>query len=82
MKTLQKFPPGFKFVPTELELLHYLRSKVNGEKTGYEDKVPLKYVKLYNIEDPGVLFENTNEDVVYVFTKLRKVAENGSRYGH
>ncbi|KAL3510401.1 hypothetical protein ACH5RR_029802 [Cinchona calisaya] len=75
---MPKYPPGYKFAPSELELLSYLRYKTINEKNDDEDKVPLKFVDIHKVTDPGVLFKNTKEDSVYIFTQFRKVSQNGT----
>ncbi|KAL3510397.1 hypothetical protein ACH5RR_029798 [Cinchona calisaya] len=78
MKPIRKYPSGYKFAPTEQELLFYLRYKANHERNDDEEKVPLKFVDIHKVTDPGVLFKNTEEDSVYIFTEFRKVSQDGT----
>ncbi|KAL3510396.1 hypothetical protein ACH5RR_029797 [Cinchona calisaya] len=78
MKPLRKYPPEYKFAPSEQDLLFYLPRKVNNAENDDEEKVPLKFVDIYEITDPGLLFEDTEEDLVYIFTQFRRVSQDGT----
>lgn len=74
-----KFPVGFRFRPTEVELLKYLRCKVLGEPLPC-DNVIKDNVDVYNLRDLQKLFEGFDgRDIVYVFTKLKRVCKAGGK---
>ncbi|KAI5676275.1 hypothetical protein M9H77_07225 [Catharanthus roseus] len=72
-----RIPFGYSFKPKDHELITYLFCKANGETLPCEQ--PIKEVDLYNMIDPGKLFQRTQDNNVYVFTKVKKVVENGKR---
>ncbi|KAL3502093.1 hypothetical protein ACH5RR_036542 [Cinchona calisaya] len=82
MNPLQNLPLGFRFKPTNPELLMYLQCKVNDVKATEERRclVALKEIDIYEFENPNDLFKNnTDEEVVYVFTKFKKIGLHGKR---
>jgi hypothetical protein len=72
-------PLGFKyrFAPEDHELIAYLSCKANGKPLPSEGVI--KEIDLYRMNDPGKLFQGSQEDIVYVFTRVKKVSENGKR---
>lgn len=61
---------GFRFVPTDEELLfYYLQRKVNGES------LPSDVVtdcNIYGGKEPWKIFDKNSNETFYVFSKLRK----------
>ncbi|KAL6210942.1 hypothetical protein ACLB2K_016171 [Fragaria x ananassa] len=76
-------PSGFKFLPTDQELLgYYLLNKVLGKPFKYDSRVMIE-LNLYK-EEPWDLWNrfgaprlNQGEDL-YIFTELKKKSNNGS----
>ncbi|KAK9944786.1 hypothetical protein M0R45_010336 [Rubus argutus] len=76
-------PSGFKFLPTNQEILgYYLLNKVCGKPFKYDSRVMNEY-NIYEIDpfDLWIKFGgprlNQSEDL-YFFTQLKKVSDNGS----
>ena len=70
-------PVGYIFDPTERELMYYLLRKAIGQPLPCNDAVI--ECDLYGQVEPMDLFAGSEEEVVYVFTKLKKKSENSSR---
>ncbi|OMO69178.1 No apical meristem (NAM) protein [Corchorus capsularis] len=74
-----QLPPGFRFRPTEEQLLHgYLLKKVRGEA------LPCDIVtdcEIYGERDkePWKIFDENSTEKFYVFTQLKKKNPNGKR---
>ncbi|OMO72482.1 No apical meristem (NAM) protein [Corchorus capsularis] len=71
-----QLPPGFRFMPTEEQLLHgYLLKKVKGEA------LPCDIVTDCDIygdgKEPWKIFGENSTEKFYVFAKLKKVSANG-----
>ncbi|XP_059641372.1 NAC transcription factor NAM-2-like [Cornus florida] len=72
-----KIPIGYKFHPTDEELIHYLSCKANEEPLPCQGVVNDVF-DLYS-KEPSELFEGSEEKILYFFTKLKKKHEKGSR---
>ncbi|XP_059669555.1 NAC transcription factor NAM-B1-like [Cornus florida] len=76
---LDRFPPGYRFCPTDKELLvDYLRSKVRNETLPVS---PIREVNLYDY-DPQILtgfYKLIREDAWYFFTTRNRKYPNGKR---
>ncbi|KAM3308040.1 NAC domain-containing protein 83-like [Capsicum chacoense] len=73
----QDIPPGFRFAPTDAELLlHYLRRKVNGESI-----LPgiIHEVDVYECNPYHLQVISTEEEFTYFFTSRGRKHPNGSR---
>ncbi|KAK5827020.1 NAC domain-containing protein 41-like [Gossypium arboreum] len=65
-------PPGYRFEPTDIELLQdYLWKKVNGDPLPYNI---ISECEIYGNQDkePWNVFIETSTETFYVFTKLKK----------
>ncbi|XP_017976373.1 PREDICTED: NAC domain-containing protein 19 [Theobroma cacao] len=78
MSTTMKFPMGYRFVPTEEELvLGYLLKKVKGETLPSQAVIDCE---IYGDDkEPWKIFNQTSTDKFYVFTKLKKKNGRGRR---
>ncbi|XP_062002426.1 NAC domain-containing protein 71-like [Rosa rugosa] len=83
--TVKDLPVGFKFHPTDQELLgYYLRSKVSGEPFRYEPRI--KSFDLYGKTEPWDIWtefggpELDQSEDLYFFTKLKKMGDSASMY--
>ena len=82
--SLPRPPPGFKFVPTEEELINrYLHNKVHGRLHG-EDSTFIKDYNLYGEEEPWEIYNKFQghkfcDDGLYFFTTLHKKTTNGTK---
>ncbi|CAI9108408.1 OLC1v1007990C1 [Oldenlandia corymbosa var. corymbosa] len=75
-------PRGFRFSPTDQELLKYLECKVMGTPLPY-DHVISDDIDVYSPESlPEALINRygNEEKVVYVFTRLKKVTMKGTNF--
>ncbi|XP_059632149.1 NAC domain-containing protein 41-like [Cornus florida] len=78
-------PLGFRFIPTEEELLtHFLRRKLKQESLPYEGVILERDVygeapwNIFTAEDPWHSLKS-NEFVIYVFTQLKKIDREKKR---
>ncbi|XVF87780.1 hypothetical protein PTKIN_Ptkin18bG0148400 [Pterospermum kingtungense] len=67
-ETMTRIPCGYKFVPTDDELLLYLSKKVRGEPLPSN---AVTVCEIYGDEEPLKIFDKTSQKF-YVFTKLKK----------
>ncbi|CAI9099601.1 OLC1v1036449C1 [Oldenlandia corymbosa var. corymbosa] len=82
-RTPVKLPKGFRFSPKDWELIKYLECKV------FSKPLPCDHVIRDNVDvydsdyHPKTLIDRHGDDenVVYVFTNRKKVAEKGKNYG-
>ncbi|OVA08147.1 NAC domain [Macleaya cordata] len=81
-------PPGFRFHPTDKQLItHYLRRRVADQQLPCADVIlhrdlygPLAEISLiFEEESRNCRYYDEDEDVLYLFTKLNKKFESGSR---
>ncbi|KAF3434434.1 hypothetical protein FNV43_RR25537 [Rhamnella rubrinervis] len=77
--------PGFRFIPSDEELVTYLTEKVQGGGEARSDRIVLGECDMYGDKDPWNIWNDhggfkikAGEDL-YLFTKLKKVSLNGSR---
>ncbi|XP_059643673.1 NAC domain-containing protein 2-like [Cornus florida] len=75
-KDMEEILIGYKFLPTDSELIQYLVCKAKEEALPWEGVV--KDCDVYG-KEPSELFEGSEENVLYFFTKLKKKHGNGSR---
>ncbi|CAI9108407.1 OLC1v1007989C1 [Oldenlandia corymbosa var. corymbosa] len=76
-------PRGFRFSPTDWELIKYLECKVMGEPLPCDHAI-WDDIDIYDPKyHPETLVKRYGDDenVVYVFTKLKKVAPKGKNVG-
>ncbi|XP_059627059.1 NAC domain-containing protein 78-like [Cornus florida] len=72
-----KIPCGYKFQPTDEELIHYLLCKANEVSLPCQGVV--NDVFDFYSKEPTELFQGSKEKILYFFTKLKKKHEKGSR---
>ncbi|KAL5708706.1 hypothetical protein ACHQM5_019472 [Ranunculus cassubicifolius] len=76
---LQDFPPGFRFEPTEIELVdHYLQNKISNRQFN-SDKIVEENIYAYH---PGCLitkYRSNGEDAWYFFSSRKRKYRNGQR---
>eukprot|EP00262_Sarcandra_glabra_P017559 TRINITY_DN604_c1_g4_i1.p1 TRINITY_DN604_c1_g4~~TRINITY_DN604_c1_g4_i1.p1 ORF type:complete len:387 (+),score=67.31 TRINITY_DN604_c1_g4_i1:142-1302(+) len=76
---LQTFPPGYKFVPTDEELIHYyLKNKVAGQPLP-DNKIYDVNLYNYNPEQLREMFNLWKEKDWYFFTPRKRKYPNGNR---
>ncbi|XP_060210373.1 NAC domain containing protein 50-like [Lycium barbarum] len=68
---------GFRFHPTDGELMKYLLLHVLG--IPYSNFVPIKYEDPYS-KEPWVIFNGKKEKTLYFFTELKKKKSENTRY--
>ncbi|XP_019160621.1 PREDICTED: NAC domain-containing protein 55-like isoform X1 [Ipomoea nil] len=73
-----KIPTGYRFRPTDMELLGFLALFVTGSLS--LSWYPMKEKNLYSGEEPWQLFGNSKERIRYYFTPLKKKNPRNSRY--
>ncbi|KAF3434431.1 hypothetical protein FNV43_RR25534 [Rhamnella rubrinervis] len=80
--------PGFRFVPSDEELVTYLREKVYGGGEARSDRVVLAECDIYGDKEPWEIWDENGglmvnikagEDL-YLFTKLKKASVNGPNF--
>lgn len=71
-------PTGYRFRPTDIELLSFLAQFVTGQLV--LSWFPIAESNLYSGKEPWQVFGNTKERVRYFFTPLKKKNPGNSRY--
>ncbi|KAF9608536.1 hypothetical protein IFM89_009902 [Coptis chinensis] len=72
-------PMGYRFVPTDVELICYLWEKVYGEGLQGIMKNTIVECDLYGSESPREIFNGTSATELYFFTVLKKKFGHGER---
>ncbi|GMI92995.1 NAC domain containing protein 2, NAC-REGULATED SEED MORPHOLOGY 1 [Hibiscus trionum] len=68
---MARIPPGFRFAPTDYELIEdYLSNKARGQPLPCDEDI--HDCEIYGDKEPWKLFGETTSETCYVFTKLRK----------
>ncbi|KAK8663525.1 hypothetical protein V6N13_083341 [Hibiscus sabdariffa] len=70
---ITRIPPGFRFVPTDYELIqYYLSNKSKGQPLPYDKHIHEREIYGNQNKEPWNIFRETTSKPFYVFTKLRK----------
>lgn len=81
--TIPSFPPGFRFAPTEAELImDYLQKKVMGQPIDYNPN-PVMEIDLYGNEEPSQICRalgRAEHEELYVFTLVRSKSGAGGAH--
>ncbi|XP_028116265.1 NAC domain-containing protein 68-like [Camellia sinensis] len=70
-------PLGFKFFPSDQELIHYLLQKSTARPLPCDNVI--KDYDLYGEKEPSTIFDGAEANIHYIFTILKKKTKKGAR---
>ncbi|CAL5353913.1 unnamed protein product [Camellia sinensis] len=74
---IMTIPLGFKFFPSDQELIHYLLQKSTARPLPCDNVI--KDYDLYGEKEPSTIFDGAEANIHYIFTILKKKTKKGAR---
>ncbi|KAG8374180.1 hypothetical protein BUALT_Bualt11G0104200 [Buddleja alternifolia] len=74
-----KYPVGFRFRPTDEELINYLKEKIMNKPIRVDQEINIANIYQYNPQELAEMFGSSGDNVWYFFTPRDRKYPNGIR---